>query len=256
MHEADDIVRKDTSNRLTWTATGTHAGTLTIGTIGSTHSNITSTTFTGTATKVTVTNENNPSSDSTARAIPYLNGTDLKTDSGTLKYKPDDGTLTATKFSGELPAGNITGEVPISHGGTGQTEYTAGDILYANNDTTPVLVKLARDNGKFLKSTSTGVEWSPVSASTVPVTDETAQDAEHGLVFVSSTAETSQALEKDMVTLKYNPSTGSLSATKFVGNGSSLTGVIASAVTSEATKTLTAAELNAAASLWQNANEN
>ena len=58
MHEADGIVRKDTSDRLTWTATGTHAGTLTIGTIGGTHSNITSSTFTGTATKVTVTNDN------------------------------------------------------------------------------------------------------------------------------------------------------------------------------------------------------
>ena len=101
MHEADGIVRKDTSNRLTWTATGTHAGTLTIGTIGGTHSNITSTTFTGTATKVTINNDDNDNNTNT-RAIPYVNGTDLDSKAGTFHYKPSDGTLTAAKFSGAL----------------------------------------------------------------------------------------------------------------------------------------------------------
>jgi len=330
-----EIANKDTSDRLNWTPGGTHAGTLTIGTIGGTHSNITSTTFTGTATKVTVTNDNsdtnastlaipyvngtdldskagtfhyqpstdtvsaaifsgtatkvtvnndnsdtnastlaipyvnstvldskagtfhyqpstntvsattfdgaltgtaakvtvtnesNPSSDNTARAIPYLNGTILKSVASTFHYKPDTGTVTATKFSGDgsglssLDPGELSSAVGSALGGTGQTGYTAGDILYANNDTTPVLVKLAGDNGKFLKSTSTGVEWSPVSASTVPVTTETSQNAEHGLVFVSTDDASSQALEKDMTTLKYNPSIGTLTTSNLITSDTS-----------------------------------
>ena len=280
-----DAVFKDDGNKFNWTP---NSGTLTIGTIGGTHSNITSTTFTGTATKVaigtagdsasksiifetgtntigkdtnagftynpsteviqigssspatlssteysgtaakvTVTNESNPSSDSTARAIPYLNGTILKSVAGTLKYKPDDGTLTAAKFSGDgsglsgLSPSALSGAVGSALGGTGQTGYTAGDILYASNDTTPVLVKLAVDNGKFLKSTSSGVEWSPVSASTVPVTTETSQNAEHGLVFVSTDDASSQALEKDMTTLKYNPSIGTLTTSNLITSDTS-----------------------------------
>jgi len=278
-----EIANKDASDRLNWTPGGTHAGTLTIGTIGGNHSNITSSTFTGTATKVTVTNddsdtnastlaipyvngtdldskagtfhyqpstntvsattfdgaltgtaakvtvtnESNPSSDNTARAIPYLNGTILKSVASTFHYKPDTGTVTATKFSGDgsglssLDPGELSSAVGSALGGTGQTGYTAGDILYANNDTTPVLVKLAGDNGKFLKSTSTGVEWSPVSASTVPVTTETSQNAEHGLVFVSTDDASSQALEKDMTTLKYNPSIGTLTTSNLITSDTS-----------------------------------
>ena len=188
---------------------------------------LSSTEYSGTAAKVTVTNESNPSSDSTARAIPYLNGTILKSVAGTLKYKPDDGTLTAAKFSGDgsglsgLSPSALSGAVGSALGGTGQTGYTAGDILYASNDTTPVLVKLAVDNGKFLKSTSSGVEWSPVSASTVPVTTETSQNAEHGLVFVSTDDASSQALEKDMTTLKYNPSIGTLTTSNLITSDTS-----------------------------------
>ena len=383
-----EIANKDASDRLNWTPGGTHAGTLTIGTIGGDHSNITASTFTGESANVKITSNTH----STPLNIALTNTTDSNThivkdtdgdftykpDDGTLKiksgtlesiitpstfsgesanvkittntsstplnialtnttaanthivkdtdghftYKPDDGTLTiksgtlesiitpstfsgesanvkvetntsntdlnialiketvsnthivrdtdgefkynpqsgtitATNFSGNgsglssLSPSALSSAVGSALGGTGQTGYTAGDILYANNDSTPVLVKLARDNGKFLKSTSTGVEWSTVSTSTIPVTNETSQDAEHGLVFVSSTAETSQALEKDMATLKYNPSTGSLSATKFVGNGSSLTGVIASAVTSEASRNLSISKIDVLPATWK-----
>ena len=318
-----EIANKDASDRLNWTPGGTHAGTLTIGTIGGDHSNITASTFTGESANVKITSNTH----STPLNIALTNTTDsnthivkdtdgdftykpddgtLKIKSGTLesiitpstfsgesanvkvetntsntdlnialiketvsnthivrdtdgefKYNPQSGTITATNFSGNgsglssLSPSALSSAVGSALGGTGQTGYTAGDILYANNDSTPVLVKLARDNGKFLKSTSTGVEWSTVSTSTIPVTNETSQDAEHGLVFVSSTAETSQALEKDMATLKYNPSTGSLSATKFVGNGSSLTGVIASAVTSEASRNLSISKIDVLPATWK-----
>ena len=141
-------------------------------------------------------------------------------------YKPSDGTLTATKFSGDgsglssLDPGELSSAVGSALGGTGQTEYTAGDILYANNDTTPVLVKLARDNGKFLKSTSTGVEWSPVSASTVPVTDDTISTSVQGITFAASTTG-SQTIKSDQSTLHYKPSTGTLTTSNLITSGTS-----------------------------------
>ena len=182
--------------------------------------------LTGTAAKVTVTNDNSDTNASTL-AIPYVNGTDLDSKAGTFHYQPSTGTITAAKFSGDgsglsgLSPSALSGAVGSALGGTGQTGYTAGDILYASNDTTPVLVKLSVDNGKFLKSTSSGVEWSPVSASTVPVTTETSQNAEHGLVFVSTDDASSQALEKDMTTLKYNPSIGTLTTSNLITSDTS-----------------------------------
>jgi len=97
-----------------------------------------------------------------------------------LSYNPSTGTLTTTTFAGTLSgnassaakfnenkkitisgavSGNASsdfassdamtisvsyaGTVPINKGGTNITSYTKGDILYANNATTPALVKLA-----------------------------------------------------------------------------------------------------------------
>jgi len=63
-------------------------------------------------------------------------------------------------------------------------------------------------------------------------------------------------LHSDMGVLLYNPSTGTLKSTKFNGNGSDLTGVTASAVTAEATNTISIGTQNAAAPSWLNSTEN
>ena len=55
-----------------------------------------------------------------------------------------------------------TGAVDVDHGGTNIASYTAGDLLYATGATT--LAKLGVDNGKFLKSTASAVEWADVSS--------------------------------------------------------------------------------------------
>ena len=63
----------------------------------------------------------------------------------------------------DLDAEKITtGAVDVDHGGTNIASYTAGDLLYATGATT--LAKLGVDNGKFLKSTDTAVEWAAVSS--------------------------------------------------------------------------------------------
>ena len=62
-----------------------------------------------------------------------------------------------------------TGAVDVDHGGTNIASYTAGDLLYATGATT--LAKLGVDNGKFLKSTASAVEWADVSSDLQTITD-------------------------------------------------------------------------------------
>ena len=65
----------------------------------------------------------------------------------------------------QLDAENITtGVLDVARGGTNIGTYSAGDLLYASSDATPVLTKLSPINGKFLKSTTNSVEWADVSS--------------------------------------------------------------------------------------------
>jgi len=85
------------------------------------------------------------------------------------------GTVEATTLKGdgsaitELDAEKITtGVLDVDHGGTNIASYTAGDLLYATGSTT--LAKLGVDNGKFLKSTASAVEWAEVSSTLQAIT--------------------------------------------------------------------------------------
>ena len=86
------------------------------------------------------------------------------------------GTVEATTLKGngsaitDLDAEKITtGVLDVDHGGTNIASYTAGDLLYATGATT--LAKLGVDNGKFLKSTASAVEWADVSSDLQTITD-------------------------------------------------------------------------------------
>ena len=79
------------------------------------------------------------------------------------------GTVEATTLKGDgsaitdLDAEKITtGVLDVDHGGTNIASYTTGDILYATGATT--LAKLGVNDGKFLKSTASAVEWADVSS--------------------------------------------------------------------------------------------
>ncbi|KHD87380.1 MAG: hypothetical protein OM95_14885 [Bdellovibrio sp. ArHS] len=73
--------------------------------------------------------------------------------------------------SGMLPsiaASNITGTIGVANGGTGQTSYAIGDLLYASSPTS--LSKLAAGtNGYYLKSNGPGVapSWESINSGTV-----------------------------------------------------------------------------------------
>ena len=62
-------------------------------------------------------------------------------------------------------------------------------------------------------------------------------------------------LNSDAGVLTYNPRSGTLTSGKFDGDGSGLTSIIASAVTSEATNTISIGTQNAAAPKWLNSVE-
>ena len=86
------------------------------------------------------------------------------------------GTVEATTLKGngsaitDLDAEKITtGVLDVDHGGTNIASYTAGDLLYATGATT--LAKLGVDNGKFLQSTASAVEWADGSSDLQTSTD-------------------------------------------------------------------------------------
>jgi len=122
-----------------------------------------------------------------------------------------------------------TGTVARGDGGTGQTSYSTGDILYgASSGTTLNKLSPAGSNadvGKFLKLGNSDVpEWATVSVSTTTMVtaDVTIEDTDHGLIFVSSDTTDAQTLKKEYGTLKYKPSSGTLTTSNIVTSDTSI----------------------------------
>ena len=101
------------------------------------------------------------------------------------------GTVEAATLKGDgsaitdLDAEKITtGVLDVDHGGTNIASYTAGDLLYATGATT--LAKLGVNDGKFLKSTASAVEWAEVSSDLQTITDGGATTT-HTIAFNNAT---------------------------------------------------------------------
>jgi hypothetical protein len=129
-------------------------------------------------------------------------------------------TLSGTQFSLTVP-------VTAALGGTGQTSYANGDILYASASTT--LSKLAIGSSTYLLTSSgTAPQWSnptgitigqATNATNIGVTDDTSTNATMYPVWV--TANTGNLPAKVTSTkLSFNPSTGVLTATGGISGGS------------------------------------
>ena len=120
-----------------------------------------------------------------------------------------------------------TGTVARGDGGTGQTSYSTGDILYgASSGTTLNKLSPAGSNadvGKFLKlGTGDVPEWTSVSTTTMVTADVTIEDTDHGLIFVSDSGTGAQTLKKEYGTLKYKPSSGTLTTSNIVTSDTSI----------------------------------
>jgi len=208
-----EIANKDASDRLNWTPGGTHAGTLTIGTIGGTHSNITSSTFTGTATKVTVTNDNSDTNASTL-AIPYVNGTDLDSKAGTFHYQPSTDTVSAAIFSGTATKVTVNNDNSDTNASTLAIPYVNSTVLDSKAGTFHYQPSTNTVSATTFDGALTG------TAAKVTVTNDNSDTNASTLAipYVNGTD-----LDSKAGTFHYQPSTGTITAAKFSGDGSAIT---------------------------------
>ena len=128
-------------------------------------------------------------------------------------------TLTGTQFS-------LTAPVMAALGGTGQTSYTAGDLIYASGSTT--LSKLGIGTASYvLTSSGSAPQWSDpgsiaigtaTNAVNIGITNDDTTNATMYPVWV--TANTGNLPAKVTSTkLSFNPSTGALTATGGISGG-------------------------------------
>ena len=155
-------------------------------------------------------------------------------------------TVTAITLTGNVNAGNVvtndgrgidqlnasninTGNVLIARGGTGLEAVAENELLLGPSSGT-ALTKLppytADSTKKFLRSNNSGVAWDDVSSATIVTTNEESSTDDHGLIFVANAGTGAQALLKDsngtsFGTLKYKPSTGTLTTSNLITSGTS-----------------------------------
>ena len=183
-------------------------------------------------------------------------------DGDTLYYNPSgNGLMTKTKPS----APNIKTEVAIvtnaSSGGSGSlvVEIIHGSVLGGTDSnvqlTSPTggqIISYDQTN-QYWKNISltagTGISITPTTGGAITIantvtggitiTDDTTTNATRYVTFTSATSGTITGENVSSTKLQYNPSTGALTATKYFGDGSSLTGINAGASLSNDTTTAT-----------------
>ena len=164
---------------------------------------------------------------------------------GNLKYNPSTNILTAPSFSGNL-TGTIqtAAQTNITSVGT-LTGLTVNGNITQSGTSNYIRINGGLqdkdgqdgDSGQVLSSTGTQVNWINVgdisagSASQVAVSDESADQTCFPLFVTTATG--NQA-PKSGSNLTFNSSTGQLNATKFVGDGSGLTGISDTQLSTEA----------------------
>ena len=185
--------------------------------------------LTGTAAKVTVTNDNSDTNASTL-AIPYVNGTDLDSKAGTFHYQPSTGTITAAKFSGDGSAithlnfeeSNNSGKVPVDHGGTGLATIGTNHILLGNGTLAMTTIAPESDpnTAKFLSSYNGGnLAWTSPSVSGISITNDNLSATGQGITFAAGV--NAQTIKSDQSTLHYKPSTGTLTTSNLITSDTS-----------------------------------
>ena len=118
---------------------------------------------------------------------------------------PLAGTFTDLRFNGTLSLAGSTG--------------TAGYVVTSNGASAPT--------------------WQALPATGLGIVDDTTTNATRYVTFTSATSGNITTENVSSTKLQYNPSTGTLSATKYLGDGSSLTGIVSGATISNDTSTAT-----------------
>jgi len=165
---SDRLPSKTGTGNVVMSANPTLSGTITGGTFSGTH--------TGNGSGLSSLNASNVSTGT-------LHSDRLSTKTGTgnivMSANPTlSGTITGGTFSGthtgngsglsSLNASNVSsgtlsndrlGTVPYNKGGTGQTSYTRGDIIYSNANNSLAKLSIGTESGMFLRSDGTDVSW-------------------------------------------------------------------------------------------------
>jgi len=168
------------------------------------------------------------------RDLLFTTGSDLRTDtSNHIKYNPSSSTLKIIDSNDK--------------------SNTLTSLTWSGNAASADILSTARKIGNVAFNGS-----SDIIPNTIEISDTNSSDE---LLIPFSNAQVNSGtvdikLHSDASVLLYQPSTGTLKSTKFNGDGSDLTGVTASAVTAEATNTISIGTQNAAAPSWQNSTEN
>ena len=145
------------------------------------------------------------------------------------------GIITATSFVGPL-TGNVTGNVTGNTNGT-HTGPVVGNVT--GNVTGNITGNITGDVTGNADTATNATD--SVNSSHVLVTDNESTNEENLITFVENAVTTTGNVGLEMDgDLKYNPSTGTLSATKFSGSGLNMTDVSAASVLVTATDTTNA----------------
>jgi hypothetical protein len=149
-----------------------------------------------------------------------------------------------------------TGHVHINPAGSGSVEIKPTSAGVMDNmvigGTTPLAGTFTtlRINSTLSLAGSTGTAgyvvtsngasaptWQALPATGLGITDDTTTNATRYIAFTSATSGNITTENVSSTKLQYNPSTGTLSATKYLGDGSSLTGIVSGATISNDTTT-------------------
>ena len=152
------------------------------------------------------------------------------------QFVPSTGILTATGFAGS--GAGLTGTASsLSIGGNAATATsatsatTATNLAGGANGSVPyqtgsgATTFLAAGTNGYVMTLAAGVPTWAAASGGLSITDDTTTNATRYLTFTSATTGAISTEYVSSTKLKYNPSTGTLSSTNFVGNGSGLTGV-------------------------------
>ena len=135
------------------------------------------------------------------------------TSSTKLQYNPSTGVFTATGFSGSgasltsLTAGNLSGTIPS--GVLGNSSLYIGTTAVPLNSASGSITSLAVNISGSASSATTAT--TATNANNVAVTDNTSTNATYYPVYVASTSG-NQSINTASTKLKFNPSTGALTA--------------------------------------------
>lgn len=127
---------------------------------------------------------------------------------GTTGLTPNTPTAGAITLGGTLAAVN---------GGTGQSSYTTGDLLYASNSTT--LSKLGAGTNGYILSVVAGVPaWTTPPPSGASITNDTTTSTNRFPLFSDVTTGAPTTIFTSDAKYLYKPSTGDLQAEQLIAN--------------------------------------